>query len=355
MEDELTVPRLPKILKLNIKNCFNKNNNISTTHRNKNILVLKNYFQNSYNLESQAVRNSFGKMILSKSESSPSFSFGKEKRFYQYFKEEEIVFYKKLFDKIKNPNKGILTHRIINPLNFENEKIYLNKIKSVNLSQGIKSPSEFLYCLPPTNIYKYPFLPKFSFGKSLRDLQKPIKKYDFYKLNYDKKLDDEIVDKKWRKRIVGGNIGIEERFVEDKKFYDDSLTPGPGKYNPDYESFKYKQNKYGYMGIKLNEDKNYIITNRPKNISLNSYNIKQLIGTLGKNNHTITNNSNISIKNKNIVSIKNIEEKLFQKENYKKGNGNGVIKFPNMKNIFRNKLFSKQNNLKKRTNISVNT
>ena len=44
-------------------------------------------------------------------------------------------------------------------------------------------------------------------------------------------------------------------YTFEPKLYYDAISPGPGKYNPDYESFKFKQNKYGYMGIKLSEDK----------------------------------------------------------------------------------------------------
>ena len=205
----------------------------------------------------------------------------------------------------------------------------------------LKSPSEFLYYLPPTNLYKYPILPKFSFGKGLRDLQKPIKKYDFYKFNYDKKIDEENVEKKWRNRIVGGNIGIEDRFVEDKKLYYDAISPGPGKYNPDYESFKFKQNKYGYMGIKLSEDKNNIMTERPKNISLNSYNIKHLIGSKSYNNIIMN-------KSDNKIVIKNIGIKLFKKDK----NVNQK-EFPNMKKLFRYKLSSLNNLTTKNTTINT--
>jgi hypothetical protein len=278
-------------------------------------------------------------MVLSKSESSPSFSFGKEKRFYQEFSEEEIKLYKKLFNKIKNKNskKGILISRVIKHRNYHDEKKFLGKIKSMKL----KSPSEFLYYLPPTNLYKYPILPKFSFGKGLRDLQKPIKKYDFYKFNYDKKIDEENVEKKWRNRIVGGNIGIEDRFIEDKKLYYDAISPGPGKYNPDYESFKFKQNKYGYMGIKLSEDKNDIMTERPKNISLNSYNIKHLIGSKSYNNIIMN-------KSDNKIVIKNIGIKLFKKD--KNVNQN---EYQNMKKLFRYKLSSLNNLTTKNTTINT--
>ena len=339
MEDDLTVSSLPNFLKQNKGKNADEYNNISLSHRNKNNLLLKNYFQNSYNLETQAIRNSCGKMVLSKSESSPSFSFGKEKRFYQEFSEEEIKLYKKLFNKIKNKNskKGILISRVIKHRNYHDEKKFLGKIKSMKL----KSPSEFLYYLPPTNLYKYPILPKFSFGKGLRDLQKPIKKYDFYKLNYNKKIDEENVEKKWRNRIVGGNIGIEDRFVEDKKLYYNAISPGPGKYNPDYESFKFKQNKYGYMGIKLSEDKNNIMTERPKNISLNSYNIKHLIGSKSYNNIIMN-------KSDNKIVIKNIGIKLFKKD--KNVNQN---EYPNMKKLFRYKLSSLNNLTTKNTTINT--
>ena len=62
----------------------------------------------------------------------------------------------------------------------------------------------------------------------MRDLQKPIKLYEHYKISYDKKTDEEQVDRKWRKRIVGGDIGLNERFSEDKKLSYESLSPGPG-------------------------------------------------------------------------------------------------------------------------------
>ena len=354
MEDDLTVSNLPDIFKLNTNsnniNTDNNNNNISNTQRNKNIVnivKLRNYFQDSYNLETQAIRNSFGKMILSKSDSSPRFSFGKEKRFYQDFTEKENEFYTRLFDKLKNQKKGILNNKELKHKNFDNKKDYLEKIKIIKLSSGNKCPSEFLYYLPPTNIYKYPFLPKFSFGKSLRDLQKPIKKYDFYKLRYDKKTDDEGIDKKWRKRIVGGDIGIEDRFNEDKKIISGSITPGPGKYNPDYDSFKYKQNKYGYMGIKLNEDKNSIIIDRPKNISFDAYNIKHLIGN--KYNHKINDN------HKKKILMNNIRLQFLKKE---KSNINENSKNNINKIIFRNNLISFKENLsfinRPKINLSFN-
>jgi len=339
MEDDLTVSSLPNFLKQNKGKNADEYNNISLSHRNKNNLLLKNYFQNSYNLETQAIRNSCGKMVLSKSESSPSFSFGKEKRFYQEFSEEVIKLYKKLFNKIRNKNskKGILITRVIKHRNYHDEKKFLGKIKSMKL----KSPSEFLYYLPPTNLYKYPILPKFSFGKGLRDLQKPIKKYDFYKLNYNKRIDEENVEKKWRNRIIGGNIGIEDRFVEDKKLYYDAISPGPGKYNPDYESFKFKQNKYGYMGIKLSDDKNDIMTERPKNISLNSYNIKHLIGSKSYNNIIMN-------KSDNKIVTKNTGMRLFKKD--KNVNQN---EYPNMKKLFRYKLSSLNNLTTKNTTINT--
>jgi len=339
MENDLTVSNLPNILKSSRNNNDDKYNNISLSHRNKNNLLLKNYFHNSYILETQAIRNSCGKMILSKSQSSPSFSFGKEKRFYQEFSKEEINLYGKLFNKIRNQNskKGILLSRVMKHRNYQDQKNYLGKIRSIKL----KSPSEFLYCLPPTNLYKYPILPRFSFGKGLRDLQKPIKKYEFYKLNYDKRLDEENVEKKWRNRIVGGNIGIEDRFVEDKKYYYDSILPGPGKYNPDYESFKYKQNKYGYMGIKLSEDHNNIKTDRPKKISLNAYNIKHLIGSKSYNDI-------IKGKSENKISIKNIGLKLVKLDKNIKQN-----EFLNMKKLFKNKLSSLNNSTTKNTSINT--
>lgn len=348
MEENLTDSTIQNILRVNTEGNEQTSKTLSITNRNRNIFLLKNYYKNSYNLENQALRNSFGKMIKSKNDTSPKFSFGKEKRFYQEFKKDDINYYTNMFNKINNNikkpidnNNSSITYKILKLRNFKNPQNYFDKIKTINLSSGVKCPTDFLYYPPPTNIYKYPFLPKFSFGTGLRDLQKPIKPYAHYYLSYNKKTDDENLDRKWRKRIVGGDIGTGGRFSEDKKLFNESVSPGPGRYNPNYIFFKYNQNKGGYMGIKLSEVKDTVFTDRPKKLSLNSYNIKHMIGT---------NNSHKTLD-------KNIRLKIFRNDGkFNRDNNNytsNKFQFRNIKKLFNNKINDNQNNVA-RTNISFN-
>ena len=334
MQQNLTDSTNQDIFRINSEGNEQTSKSISTTNRKRNLLLLKNYYKNSYNLENQALRNSFGKMIKSKNDTSPKFSFGKEKRFYQEFKKDDINYYTNIFNQM--PNESSITNKLLKIRNFKNPKNYLDKIKTINLSSGVKCPTDFLYYPPPTNIYKYPFLPKFSFGTGLRDMQKPIKPYAHYNIPYNKKTDEENVDRKWRKRIVGGDIGLENRFSDDRKLLNESILPGPGRYNPNYNFFKYNQNKSGYMGIKINEDKNTIYTDRPKNISFNSYNIKHMIGS-----------------NNNFKTLdKNIRFKIFKKDkkniqDYDKDK----IQFRNIRKLFKENISN--HNIGK-TNISFN-
>ena len=330
MEETLTDTSLQNLLQLNTEGNEQTSHSISIINKNRNIFLLKNYYKNTYKLENQALRTSFGKMVRSKNDTSPKFSFGKEKRFYQEFKKDDINYYTKAFDQIKEAKNANITSRLLQHRNFQSPENYLDKVKTINLFKGVKCPTDFLYSPPPTNIYKYPFLPKFSFGKGLRDMQKPIKMYEHYKFIYDKKTDGENVERKWRKRIIGGDIGLEGRFLENKKLGYQSISPGPGRYNPNYNFFKYKQNKNGYIGIKLKEDQNTIFTDRPKNVSLDAYNIKHLIGA---NNQNINNNNSLDM---------NIRFKIFKKDvkNYK--DDINKIQFRKLKKIFADRL-NKQN------------
>ena len=339
MNEALTDTSLQNLLRLNTEGNEQTSHSISITNRNRNIFLLKNYYKNEYKLENQALRNSFGKMVKSKNDTSPKFSFGKEKRFYQVFKKEDANYYTKILNKMKPPKDGTITYRLLNYRNFKTPQNYFDKVNTINSYKGIKCPTDFLYYPPPTNIYKYPFLPKFSFGTGLRDLQKPIKLYEHYKISYDKKTDEEQVDRKWRKRIVGGDIGLNERFSEDKKLSYESLSPGPGRYNPNYNFFKYKQNKNGYMGIKLKEDQNTIYTDRPKNVSLDAYNIKHLIGTNYNNN------------SKYNSLDKTVRFKIFRKDSKINKDDINKIQFRKLKKLFGDKL-NKQNIGK--TNITFN-
>lgn len=340
MDQELTDKTDKNNIPLNSEGNEKTIQSIVNPFKKRNIFLLKNYYKDAYKLENQALRNSFGKMIRSTNDTSPKFSFPKEKRFYQEFKKDDINYYTKAFNKMKEDKETNVTHRILQRRNFKTPENYFDKIKTINLFKGVNCPTDFLYFPPPTNIYKYPFLPKFSFGKGLRDFQKPIKLYEHYKVGYNKKTDGEQIERKWRKRIVGGNIGLEDRFLEDKKFVYESISPGPGRYNPNYIFFKYYQNKNGYMGMKLKEDQNTIYTDRPKNISLDSKNIKHLIGTNYSNNNI-----------KSTTNAKNIRYKLFKIEPKTNKNDGNKTHFKILKKTFENKI---QNQKIDKANITFN-
>ena len=288
-------------------------NNSHLTRRNKNAIMLKNYYNNLYHLENQALSTSFGKMINAKNQTNPKYSFGKEKRFFTIEKKDDLPYLHQILEDEKYGNVNIGYHNHIKggeiynskPSNF-NKSYNLGKSNSpqrfntINFVSGGNNATDYYYVPPPTHQYKFPKLPRYSFGKEIRDTAKKIKTYDYYKLSYDKKTDRENIDKKWSTRIIGGDIGVDERFIENRKLYNETLTPGPGRYNPNYNYFKYKQNKYGYMGIKIRDEKLKVSTDGPKMISPSPYNIQHLVGSNQKNiklNKSIKNYEN---KYKNI-------------------------------------------------------
>ena len=114
MDEALTDTSLQNLLRLNTEGNEQTSHSISITNRNRNIFLLKNYYKNEYKLENQALRNSFGKMVKSKNDTSPKFSFGKEKRFYQVFKKEDANYYTKILNKMKPPKDGTITYRLLN-------------------------------------------------------------------------------------------------------------------------------------------------------------------------------------------------------------------------------------------------
>ena len=262
-------------------------NNSHLTRRNKNTIMLKNYYNNLYHLENQALSTSFGKMINAKNQTNPKYSFGKEKRFFTIEKNDDLPYLHQLLEDEKYGNVNIGYHNHIKGGEIYNSKqSNFNKsynlgknnspqrFNTINFVSGGNNATDYYYVPPPTHQYKFPKLPRYSFGKEIRDTAKKIKTYDYYKLSYDKKTDRENIDKKWSTRIIGGDIGVDDRFIENRKLYNDTLTPGPGRYNPNYNYFKYKQNKYGYMGIKIRDEKLKVSTDGPKMISPSPYNIQ---------------------------------------------------------------------------------
>ena len=272
-------------------------NDINDKKRNNSLL--KYYYNNLYKLENQALRTGFGKMINAKNQTNPIYSFGKEKRFFTNEKRDDLPYLHQLLEDEKYGNINIGYHhhqkgykndyiptnnQLNNSLDSKKNSASPNRLNTINFISSSNCATDYYYCPPPTNFYKYPNLPKFSFGKEKRDTEKKIKRYDYYKLSYDKKTDKENVDKKWSTHIVGGDIGVENRFSDDRRFYYESLSPGPGRYNPNYNYFKYKQNKNGYMGIKIKGDKIRVSKEVPKKIPFSPYNIQYLIGINQYNN-----------------------------------------------------------------------
>ena len=316
-----------------------KENNIYSQKRNNNIL--KYYYNNLYKLENQALCSGFGKMVNAKNQTNPKYSFGKEKRFFTNEKRDDLPYLHELLEDEKYGNINIGYHhhkrdndypnnynprnyKLNNSFNSKNNPLSPNKLNTINFVSSSNCATDYYYCPPPTHNYKYPRLPKFSFSKAKRDTEQKIKTYDYYKLSYDKKTDRENIDKKWSTHIIGGDIGVENRFADDRKLYYDSLSPGPGRYNPNYNYFKYKQNKYGYMGIKIKDDKNRVSTDGPKEISFVPYNIKYLVGINNNNNrlnkslkYKFSYEKDNNIKNKRNIDFRNFFRDKIEQKNIK--------------------------------------
>ena len=268
-------------------------NNPPLSERNKKI-TLQNYFDNKYLLENQSLRNGFGKMVVSRNQTNPKFSFGKEKRFFSIEKKDDLPFNHEFLAKQKYGNiitgynhiKKLLKKH---PDNFPyNQNDYDNFITSANMA------TDFYYKPPSTYKYKHPKCASWTFNKAPRDPNQNLPKYQFYNLKYDKKTDSENIKKKWRNRVIGGHIDTTERF-ENSKMLEDMVTPGPGRYNPNINYFKYNQRPFGYMGIKtdyakydqFNKKRMYKLkyTESPKNVTE--------VVSFDKNNKTIAKVSEI--------------------------------------------------------------
>ena len=204
-----------------MNNITEKSKNIK---ENKESTILKKYLIYENNLETQALRNSFGKMVNARNITNPKYSFGKEERF------------------PNSKNKKSLTY-------LSNE--FNNKL-NLNLNNSSKNILSQISETDNSSYIKYSRSPKWAFSKSVRDNNIKTNKYDYYNssINYENK------NKKWDKHIIGGDIGIETRFPQNKKINREREL-GPGVYDPNIDLYKYRKNNYGYMGIKteLNKEK----------------------------------------------------------------------------------------------------
>ena len=219
-----------KLLKGN-KNNKNENNlgSVSLSSK-KEEEILHKYLIYENDLETQALRNSCGKMINARNITNPKYSFGKEERFPK-------ILQRKSFSYV-SPNEN----------NINND---MNKPQSLSKSLKINDYDDNSSL---SNIIKYSRAPKWGFSKAERSGNIKLKKYDYY----DSPIKYENKNKIWDTHIIGGNIGIEPRFPDAKDFTKEAQRPGPGGYNPNFELYKYKRNNYGYMGIRteINKEKN---------------------------------------------------------------------------------------------------
>lgn len=236
--------------------------------KRKNSRIMQKYYSNGYLLENQALRNGFGKMIRAINQTNPKYSFGKEKRFFSVYKNDNLPYEHSSLEnekygninigyhnKISNKNKGITN--FTSTFNRFDSYSDLNKnknpnLKGINFISSANNATDYYYVPPPTHYYKYNKSPKWGFSKSKRTLYDDKGKYEHYNLPYNKKIDNENINKAWRNRIIGGDIGLDDRFIDNRKLIEQLELPGPGRYNPKDIYFKYNHYPGGYMGMKLN-------------------------------------------------------------------------------------------------------
>ena len=203
-----------------MNNITEKSKNIK---ENKESTILKKYLIYENNLETQALRNSFGKMVNARNITNPKYSFGKEERFPNLKNKKSLIYLSNEFNNKLNLNLNNSSKNILSQISETDNSSYI----------------------------KYSRSPKWAFSKSVRDNN--IKTNNDY---YNSSINYENKNKKWDKHIIGGDIGIETRFPQNKKINREREL-GPGVYDPNIDLYKYRKNNYGYMGIKteLNKEK----------------------------------------------------------------------------------------------------
>ena len=290
---------------------------IRNNEKKKNSRIMQKYYSNGYLLENQALRNGFGKMIRAINQTNPKYSFGKEKRFFSVIKNDNLPYEHGSLEDEKYGNINIGYHNKVSNKNKGNSNFTgtfnrfdsysdLNKnknknLKGINFVSSANNATDYYYIPPPTHYYKYNKSPKWGFSRAKRSLYDDKGKYEHYNLPYNKNIDIDSINKNWRTRIIGGDIGLDERFIENRKFAEDLETPGPGRYNPKDIYFKYSHYPGGYMGMKLDccDPQKHKNLRNELNICFNgNEKMKKPIGTnknfvyhdkikfdLGKNNH----------------------------------------------------------------------
>ena len=142
---------------------------------------------------------------------------------------------------------------------------------------------EFFYTNPPIHIYKYHKSPGWGFSRAKRNDVFAKEKFPYYDQTYNKNNDNEKINKKWRSRIVGGDIGCEDRM----KYLnvEGATEPGPGRYYPKDIYFKYQGNKLGgYMSSKYGKSSFIKNTGTNENVGPTSYEIGEKSNLIKFNN-----------------------------------------------------------------------
>ena len=275
-----------KPLKISKSNKSYKNSDDQIINSERSNEILRNYFNNEYFLESQAIRNSFGKMVSTRNQTNPKYSFGKEERFSNPLSKSTLEYIKKLeeqklinFDDFNNNSK--LENNLSKSLEVRNLSPY--KIK-LNKRSNSKVQTDFLYSPASPVFYKFSHPPKWGFSKSERQNNIKNNRYAYYDKPFDKENDEKNKNKKWDSHIIGGDIGNDERFLVNKNYFKEAVKPGPGNYNPNYNYYKYKQYNYGYMGIKSEDNSQ----NEDEDKDERKYNIDCQIGS-NINNYKFSN------------------------------------------------------------------
>ena len=143
--------------------------------------ILKNYYSDQYLLETQALRNGFGKMVNANNQTNPKYSFGKEKRFFSILKHDNLPYEHKALEDSKYGNINIGYHSKVRNKNKRNNNFgstfnrfdsYDNydspNIKNINFISSGNNATDFYYVPPPPHYYKYPKSPIWGFGSSKR-------------------------------------------------------------------------------------------------------------------------------------------------------------------------------------------
>ena len=72
--------------------------------------IMQKYYSDKYLLETQALRNGFGKMVKAVNQTNPKYSFGKEKRFFSILKSDNLPYDHKDLEDSKYGNINIGYH-----------------------------------------------------------------------------------------------------------------------------------------------------------------------------------------------------------------------------------------------------